>query len=67
MQNWNAELIDIETAFLHGDMEELIFMDLPEGLNIIEGIDLSRDLYEKHKESIMNGADDEDDRNNEED
>ena len=39
MKNWNAELIDIETAFLHGDMEELIFMDLPEGLNIIEDIE----------------------------
>ena len=38
IKNWNVELIDIETAFLHGDMEELIFMDLPEGLNIIEGI-----------------------------
>ena len=38
MMKWEAEVIDIETAFLHGDMEELIFMDLPEGLNIFEGI-----------------------------
>ena len=43
MNNWNAELIDIETAFLHGEMEELIFMDLPEGLNVIEGIDENND------------------------
>ena len=43
IKNWNAELIDIETAFLHGDMEELIFMDLPEGLNIIEGLDENDD------------------------
>lgn len=39
MMNWEAEVIDIETAFLHGDMEELIFMDLPEGLNIFEGVE----------------------------
>ena len=39
MKNWDAEVIDIETAFLHGDMEELIFMDLPEGLNIFEGVE----------------------------
>ena len=43
MKNWDAELIDIETAFLHGDMEELIFMDLPEGLNIIEGLEENDD------------------------
>ena len=34
---WNAELIDIETAFLYGEMEEVIYMNLPEGLNKIEG------------------------------
>ena len=39
MMNWDAEVIDIETAFLHGDMEELIFMDLPEGLNFFEGVE----------------------------
>ena len=37
LMNWNAELIDIETAFLHGEMEEVIYMNLPEGLNKIEG------------------------------
>lgn len=37
LKNWNTELIDIETAFLHGDMEEIIYMNLPEGLNKIEG------------------------------
>ena len=43
MNNWNMELIDVETAFLYGDMEELIFMDLPEGLNIIKGIEENND------------------------
>lgn len=32
-----GELIDIETAFLHVDMEEAIYMNLPEGLNKIQG------------------------------
>ena len=40
---WDAELIDIETAILHGDMEELIYMNLPEGLNIIEGVEENDD------------------------
>ena len=26
LMGWDIELIDIETAFLHGDMEELIYI-----------------------------------------
>ena len=40
---WDAGLIDIELAFLHGDMEELIYMNLPEGLNLIEGVEENED------------------------
>ena len=32
LMNWNADLIDIETVFLHGEMGEVIYMNLPEGL-----------------------------------
>ena len=37
--DWKAELIDIETAFLHGDMEEQIYMNLPEGLDKFENVE----------------------------
>ena len=30
--NWNAHIMDVQTAFLHDDLEEEIFMELPEGL-----------------------------------
>jgi len=35
---WNLEaiLIDVDTAFLYGDLEEEIYMDLPEGLTSFE-------------------------------
>ena len=38
MIKWEAEVIYIEMAFFDGDMEEFIFMDLPEGLTIFEGV-----------------------------
>ena len=29
--NWEAEIIDIKTAFLYGDLEEEIYMKIPKG------------------------------------
>ena len=29
--NWEAGIIDIETAFLYGDLEEEIYLHIPEG------------------------------------
>ena len=29
--NWVGEIVDVVTAFLYGDLEELIFMTIPEG------------------------------------
>ena len=31
MYDWSAEIIDIETAFLYGDLEEEIYFKIPEG------------------------------------
>ena len=37
--NWIGALIDIETAFLNGRLEETVFMKIPEGLNEIQPIE----------------------------
>ena len=36
LNKWVCEIVDVETAFLYGDLEEEIFMKIPEGLNIYE-------------------------------
>ena len=33
---WDSAVMDITTAFLHGDMEEQVFMKMPQGLDQIE-------------------------------
>ena len=33
--DWVAEIVDIETAFLYGDLEETIFMKVPQGYEIV--------------------------------
>ena len=35
--NWVSEIVDVVTAFLYGDLEELIFMTIPEGLDKYQG------------------------------
>ena len=32
-KDWDADIVDVETAFLYGDLEEEIYMNIPEGLN----------------------------------
>ena len=31
--NWEADIVDVETVFLYGDLEEEIYMKIPEGLD----------------------------------
>ena len=31
VNGWDADIVDIETAFLYGDLEEEIYMKVPEG------------------------------------
>jgi Reverse transcriptase (RNA-dependent DNA polymerase) len=46
---WSAKIIDVETAFLHGDLEEDIYMDCPPGLedadNKTECLKLQTTIY----------------------
>ena len=34
---WIMEIVDVETAFLYGDLDEEIFMTIPEGMDIFMG------------------------------
>ena len=38
MLTWNlkAKIVDIKTAFLHGDLKETIYMEIPKGLKAEE-------------------------------
>ena len=36
IKNWVSDIIDVETAFLNGNLDEEIYMSLPEGLSFIE-------------------------------
>ena len=36
INKWVKEIINVETAFLHGKLEEEIFMKFPQGLSMIE-------------------------------
>ena len=31
--NWDADIVDIEIAFLYGDLNEEIYLKIPEGLD----------------------------------
>ena len=51
INNWTAELMDVETAFLNGILEEQIYMKMPEGsieVKLYEGIS-EDDCVELHK------------------
>ena len=36
MMGLKAKIVNIETAFLHSDLEEEIYMDAPEGIGVTE-------------------------------
>ena len=35
VNNWVAEIVDIEIAFLYGDLDETIYMTVPEGYETV--------------------------------
>ena len=37
LEGWDMEVVDIETAFLYGILDEEIFMKMPEGLEVLYG------------------------------
>jgi hypothetical protein len=49
MMVWNlkAKIIDIETAFLHGDLEERIYIEIPSDMQVGDGKyhDLEKTIY----------------------
>ncbi len=51
--NLDAIIVDVETAFLHGDLEEEIYMNLPDGM---EGMDDECLLLLKALYGLVQGA-----------
>ena len=45
MYNLEAEIINIEMAFLYGDLEEEIYMKTPKGYREYKGMDLNKKSY----------------------
>ena len=47
MMGLKAKIVDIKTAFLHGDLEEDIYMDAPEGIGATEDevVKLKQTIY----------------------
>ena len=43
MYNWEAEIIDIDTAFLYGDLEEEIYLCVPEAYREYSANHLNRE------------------------
>jgi len=38
-KKWDMEVIDIETAFLYGDLDVEIYMQIPSGMKEVFGVD----------------------------
>ena len=47
LNNWDAEQIDVKTAFLNGELEEEIYMRTPKGMNLPIGycLLLNKSIY----------------------
>ena len=51
--NWISEIVDVVTAFLYGNLDEVIFMTIPKGLNqylemtfeLDDGVVLEKSIY----------------------
>ena len=52
LKDWVAEIVDVETAFLCGELEEEIFMKVPEGINLVTGTTFGDDDALKLEHSI---------------
>jgi Reverse transcriptase (RNA-dependent DNA polymerase) len=49
LMNYDSRIIDMETAFLYGDLEERIFMKIPQGYREVIGDDKENDVLELQK------------------
>jgi hypothetical protein len=52
--NWYTEVIDVEVAFLNGDMEETIYMKMPKGIDVTEGYSEIKQSEEEEECVILN-------------